>query len=124
MIYRNQLPPSVSCQTMPSRVTAVPGSQGPRHSGSVMVDALHVPTQASVVTPSLAPPVGSGGACTPLLRPAAAGATDAVTATTVIPLPRFPQTVPLGSGTWKKKQEFISFSNLIVKKTEKLNKFA
>lgn len=41
-------PPSVSCQTMPSSVTAVPGSHGPRHSGSVMVDALHVPTQASV----------------------------------------------------------------------------
>lgn len=32
---------------MPSNVTAVPGSQGPRHSGSVMVEALQVPTQAS-----------------------------------------------------------------------------
>ena len=32
---------------MPSRVTAVPGSQGPRHSGSVIVEALQVPTQAS-----------------------------------------------------------------------------
>ena len=42
------IPPSVSCQTMPSSVTAVPGSHGPRHSGSVMVDALHVPTQASL----------------------------------------------------------------------------
>lgn len=28
-------PSSVSCQTMPSRLTLVPGSQGPRHSGSV-----------------------------------------------------------------------------------------
>ncbi len=42
-------PPSVSCQTMPSSVTAVPGSHGPRHSGSVMVDALQVPTQASAL---------------------------------------------------------------------------
>lgn len=29
------LPSSVSCHTMPSRLTLVPGSQGPRHSGSV-----------------------------------------------------------------------------------------
>lgn len=29
------LPSSVSCQTIPSRLTLVPGSQGPRHSGSV-----------------------------------------------------------------------------------------
>lgn len=28
-------PSSVSCHTMPSRFTLVPGSQGPRHSGSV-----------------------------------------------------------------------------------------
>ena len=34
---------------MPSKVTAVPGSQGPRHSGSVIVEALHVPTQASAL---------------------------------------------------------------------------
>lgn len=27
----------------------MPGSQGPRHSGSVMVEALHVPTQASAL---------------------------------------------------------------------------
>lgn len=32
---RCHLPSSVSCQTMPSRFTLVPGSQGPRHSGSV-----------------------------------------------------------------------------------------
>ena len=32
-------PASVSCQTMPSRLTAVPGSQGPNHSGSVNVAA-------------------------------------------------------------------------------------
>lgn len=29
------LPSSVSCHTMPSRLTLVPGSQGPKHSGSV-----------------------------------------------------------------------------------------
>lgn len=29
------LPSSVSCHTMPSRFTLVPGSQGPKHSGSV-----------------------------------------------------------------------------------------
>lgn len=28
-------PSSVSCHTMPSRLTLVPGSQGPKHSGSV-----------------------------------------------------------------------------------------
>lgn len=39
-------PPSVSCQTMPSRVTDVPGSQGPKHSGSVIVPTL-VPTHTS-----------------------------------------------------------------------------
>ena len=32
-------PASVSCQTIPSRLTAVPGSQGPNHSGSVNVAA-------------------------------------------------------------------------------------
>lgn len=35
-------PSSVSCHTMPSRLTLVPGSQGPRHSGSV-------PNEASAV---------------------------------------------------------------------------
>lgn len=35
--FTTSTPPSVSCQTMPSRVTLVPGSQGPRQSGSVMV---------------------------------------------------------------------------------------
>lgn len=40
------LPPSVSCQTMPSRVTLVPGSHGPRQSGSVIVPTL-VPTHTS-----------------------------------------------------------------------------
>lgn len=39
-------PPSVSCQTIPSKVTEVPGSQGPKHSGSVMVPTL-VPTHTS-----------------------------------------------------------------------------
>ena len=32
---------------VPSSVTAVPGSQGPSSSGSVIVDVLQVPTQAS-----------------------------------------------------------------------------
>ena len=41
---------------MPSRVTAVPGSHGPRHSGSVMVDALQVPTQASALVVVQDPP--------------------------------------------------------------------
>ncbi|TGZ42266.1 hypothetical protein DBV15_07837 [Temnothorax longispinosus] len=45
-LQRRFLPPSVSCQTMPSRVTEVPGSQGPKHSGSVMVPTL-VPTHTS-----------------------------------------------------------------------------
>ena len=40
------LPPSVSCHTMPSKVTAVPGSRGPRQSGSVIVP-ISVPTLAS-----------------------------------------------------------------------------
>ena len=34
------IPPSVSCHTMPSSVTLVPGSQGPKQSGSVMVPML------------------------------------------------------------------------------------
>lgn len=29
------IPSSVSCQTIPSKLTLVPGSQGPRQSGSV-----------------------------------------------------------------------------------------
>ena len=40
-------PPSVSCHTIPSNVTLVPGSQGPRQSGSVMVPTL-VPIQTSI----------------------------------------------------------------------------
>ena len=36
---KDNSPASVSCQTMPSRLTAVPGSQGPNHSGSVSVAA-------------------------------------------------------------------------------------
>lgn len=43
------LPPSVSCQTIPSKVTLVPGSQGPKQSGSVMVPTL-VPTHTSVTS--------------------------------------------------------------------------
>jgi hypothetical protein len=35
-------PSSVSCHTMPSRLTLVPGSQGPRQSGSVARDASDV----------------------------------------------------------------------------------
>lgn len=50
---------------MPSRVTAVPGSQGPRQSGSVMVEALQVPTQASAFvllgTNPPVPPVKAAG---------------------------------------------------------------
>lgn len=42
-------PPSVSCQTIPSNVTEVPGSQGPRQSGSVMVPTL-VPTHTSALS--------------------------------------------------------------------------
>ena len=42
---QNSLPVSVSCQTIPSRFTGVPGSQGPRISGSVTVLAsVTVPT--------------------------------------------------------------------------------
>lgn len=44
--FTTSTPPSVSCQTIPSRVTDVPGSQGPKHSGSVMVPTL-VPTHTS-----------------------------------------------------------------------------
>ena len=40
------IPPSVSCQTIPSRVTEVPGSSGPKQSGSVIVP-ISVPTLAS-----------------------------------------------------------------------------
>ena len=36
---KDNSPASVSCQTIPSRLTAVPGSQGPNHSGSVSVAA-------------------------------------------------------------------------------------
>ena len=45
-IYLVELPPSVSCHTIPSKVTLVPGSQGPKQSGSVIVPTLvpvHVP---------------------------------------------------------------------------------
>lgn len=42
-------PPSVSCHTMPSSVTEVPGSQGPRQSGSVIVPT-EVPTHTSAVS--------------------------------------------------------------------------
>lgn len=38
------LPWSVSCHTIPSRLTEVPGSQGPRQSGSVSVDMSQVST--------------------------------------------------------------------------------
>ena len=40
------LPPlSVSCQTMPLSFTAVPGSQGPKVSGSVIVEASGWPPE-------------------------------------------------------------------------------
>lgn len=42
-------PPSVSCQTIPSNVTEVPGSQGPKQSGSVIVPT-DVPTQTSTIS--------------------------------------------------------------------------
>lgn len=45
----NNSPPSVSCHTMPSKVTEVPGSQGPKQSGSVMVPT-DVPTHTSAVS--------------------------------------------------------------------------
>lgn len=38
--FTTRMPPSVSCHTIPSSVTLVPGSQGPRQSGSVMVPIL------------------------------------------------------------------------------------
>lgn len=47
--FTTRTPPSVSCQTMPSKVTLVPGSQGPKQSGSVIVPTL-VPTQTSFVS--------------------------------------------------------------------------
>lgn len=43
------VPFSVSCQTIPSSVTAVPGSHGPRQSGSVTVPTLQVSTATSCV---------------------------------------------------------------------------
>lgn len=42
-------PPSVSCHTIPSSVTDVPGSHGPRQSGSVIVPT-DVPTQMSTIS--------------------------------------------------------------------------
>jgi hypothetical protein len=41
-------PPSVSCQTIPSKVTDVPGSHGPKQSGSVIVP-MEVPTHISTI---------------------------------------------------------------------------
>lgn len=46
---RNYLPPSVSCHTIPSSVTDVPGSHGPKQSGSVIVPT-EVPTHASTIS--------------------------------------------------------------------------
>jgi len=42
-------PPSVSCHTIPSKVTDVPGSHGPKQSGSVMVP-IDVPMQTSTMS--------------------------------------------------------------------------
>jgi hypothetical protein len=41
---KTYLPSSVSCHTIPSKLTLVPGSQGPRHSGSVTTPTSHVLT--------------------------------------------------------------------------------
>jgi hypothetical protein len=54
MACENSLPLSVSCHTIPSNVTEVPGSQGPRQSGSVTVPTL-VPTHTSCVEPGVRP---------------------------------------------------------------------
>ena len=43
------LPLCDSCHTIPSRLTQVPGSQGPRHSGSVTTPTLQVSTDTSHV---------------------------------------------------------------------------
>jgi len=43
--------PSISFHTIPSKLTCVPGSHGPKQSGSVTVPTLMlVPTQASAVS--------------------------------------------------------------------------
>lgn len=47
--FTTKTPPSVSCHTMPSNVTDVPGSQGPKQSGSVIVPT-DVPTQTSTIS--------------------------------------------------------------------------
>lgn len=47
--FTTRTPPSVSCQTIPSNVTEVPGSQGPKQSGSVIVPT-EVPTQTSTIS--------------------------------------------------------------------------
>ena len=44
------IPFSVSFQTMPSSVTVVPGSQGPRQSGSVTTPTWHASTLASLTS--------------------------------------------------------------------------
>lgn len=49
MTLTTRTPPSVSCQTIPSNVTDVPGSHGPRQSGSVIVPT-DVPTQMSTMS--------------------------------------------------------------------------
>lgn len=46
--FTARTPPSVSCQTIPSKVTDVPGSQGPKQSGSVIVP-IEVPTHTSII---------------------------------------------------------------------------
>lgn len=47
--FTTRTPPSVSCHTIPSNVTEVPGSQGPKQSGSVIVPT-EVPTQTSTIS--------------------------------------------------------------------------
>lgn len=47
--FTTSTPPSVSCHTIPSNVTDVPGSHGPKQSGSVIVPT-DVPTHTSTIS--------------------------------------------------------------------------
>lgn len=49
MTFTAKTPPSVSCHTIPSKVTDVPGSHGPKWSGSVIVPT-DVPTHTSTIS--------------------------------------------------------------------------
>ena len=54
------LPFSVSFQTIPSRVTVVPGSHGPRQSGSVTTPTWQASTLASFTSAAGLGPVSDG----------------------------------------------------------------